>query len=586
MLIPLVVLALAASSPTPLGIRVEMAALGRGGQGTVVGVAVQVAPEDRSRAGHRVRVTVTLLHGDTVVDRGGGVVELEQDGSAMLYREWPTGEGRVQVAVESADGKVSGAWEGTFVVPELSERFEPPADAPADALALAVRQPSTEGVKFRAPAQTGGIGAMELRVDVPSETVRVVFSQDGKELFTRNRPPWTVSVALGEVARRTTIEAIAYDAGGDVLGEDAFVLNGAPNQLPVEILVRAGARGASAKDTVTVSVSGSKPPVDVRLTLGDALVAEWPSCPCVVALPHDRVTAGRALTADAVAADGTRGDAVYLVGQGGFIDQVRVDKVELPVVVLDAAGNPVAGLPRDAFKAFEDGREVRIDGFGTTADLPLSLGLAVDTSGSMAERWKEVKAAVADFGKQLLRGGDQAYLLTFSFDATMQVPWTDQEQALVSALNELHPDGGTSLYDAIVHSLEAFRGRKGRKALVLLTDGDDTTSRTGWDVALRFARTARVPIFPIGLRIGTLDFFIRGRLRDLAQATGGEAFFAAKTDKLPGVYDEISRQLRSQYLLAYASPSSEGVDHFRTVRVDVSRPGLRARTIAGYFPSQ
>lgn len=586
MLAPLVLLVAAATSPQPLGVRADLAPLGRGGQGTVMGVAVQIAPEDRERAGQRVRVTVTLLHGDAVVDRGGGVVELAPDGSAMLYREWPTGEGQVRVIVEDLSGTSTGAWTGTVVVPEMQEPFAAPEGAPADAVALVAAPAPVSGVKFRPPAQSGGLGALELTVDVPPQTAKVVFSQDGRDLFTRNRPPWAASVSLGEVAVRTTVRAVAYDAAGGVLGEDALVLNGAPNQLQVEILVRGSSDAAHRSDTITVAVSGPRPPVDVSLSLGDARVARWQRCPCVVTLPHERVVAGRALAAEAVAAAGTRGDAVYVVGQGGFADQVRVDKVELPVVVVDQRGTPVADLTRDAFEVSEDGKEVRVEGFGTTADLPLALGLAVDTSGSMLERWKDVKIAVAEFGRQLLRTGDEAYLLSFSFDATMQVPWTDAKQAIVDALDRLRPEGGTSLHDAVVHALEAFRGRQGRKALVLLTDGDDTTSRTGWDVALRYARTARVPVFPIGLRISKLDFFLRGRLKELAEVTGGQAFFPGEAGELRGVYEDISRQLRSQYLVAYVSPSTLGVDHFRTVSVKVARPGLTVRTIAGYFPSQ
>lgn len=574
-----------AATEAPLAIRAEVASLGGGALGTVVGVAVQVAPEDRARVGDRVQVTTTLVRGGQVLDRATAVVELAADGSALLYREWPPGEGEVRVAVSTTDGRITGAWVGTVVIARSEEPFEPPADAPADAIALAVRQPPSDGVKFLAPRQAGGIGALQLEVSVPAGTARVVFSQDGRELFARNRGPWTVSVSIGEVARRTAIRAVAFDADGVVLGEDVFVLNAPANQLAVDIAVRAGDTSGGGQ-TVTVSVSGAKRPVDIRLSVDERLVARWDACPCVARLHADDVAGASVLTAEAVAADGTRGDAVYLVGQGGFVEQVRVDKVELPVVVLDAAGEPVAGLGRDDFRVQEDGEEVPVEGFGTTVDLPLSLGLAVDTSGSMIDRWEDVRRAVAGFANDLQRAGDESFLLSFAFDARLQVPWSPDARGISAALERLVPDGGTSLHDAVVHSLETFRGRRGRTALVLLTDGEDTTSRTGWDIALRFVRTARVPIFPIGLRIGRLDFTLRGRLRDLAEATGGEAFFPGDGAELRAAYARISEQLRSQYLLTYVSPSRQGPDHFRQVRVDVVGPGLAVRTIAGYYPSQ
>jgi len=137
-----------------------------------------------------------------------------------------------------------------------------------------------------------------------------------------------------------------------------------------------------------------------------------------------------------------------------------------------------------------------------------------------------------------------------------------------------------------VRALERFRGRRGRSALVLLSDGDDNSSRTSWDVTLRYVRTARVPIFTIGYRISKLDFLVRERLKDLARATGAEVFYAPKKSDLADVYKRIDEQLRAQYLLTYRSPSNDPADLFRTVKVEVKGEGLSVRTIAGYFPSQ
>ena len=579
-------LILAVAAAQPLAIRVELAPLGRGPEGTVMGVAVQVAPEDRERAGARLRVTVALVRDGAVVQRQGGVVALDQDGSALLYREWPAGGGEVRVRVDTLDGTVTGAWSGAVVVPVESTPFEAPEGAGEDAVALTPAVPPSSAVRFRVPGLSGGIGAMQLELEAPEGTARVEFSRDGAVLLARNRPPWTVSVDLGEVARRTTVRAAAYDARGRFIGEDAVVINAPSTQLAVEILVHPVDSGEQADRVVTVAVGGPKAPVAVSLQLDEAVVARWNACPCAVTLPAADLRRASVLTAVAKAADGTQGDAVHVLGGGGFLDQVRVEKVELPVVVLDAAGRPVTGLPEGAFSVTEDGAAVAVEGFGTTADLPLALGLAVDTSGSMEDAWPQVRRAVSGFASSLLRPGDETFLMSFAWDATVQVAWTREPRRVGDALMELSPEGGTSLHDAVIRSLEAFRGRSGRRALVLLTDGDDTTSRTGWQVALRYARTARIPVFPIGLRVSALDFFLRGQLRALAAATGGEAFFPGKKDDLSAVYTAISEQLRSQYLLTYVSPSREGADHFRPVSITVEGEGLQARTIAGYFPSQ
>jgi Ca-activated chloride channel family protein len=584
MLLGLMVAAAAAAAP-PLALRVEVQPLGRGPQATVVGIVLQVAPEDLARAGERVRVSVSFLQGGKVVDSGDAVVSLEQDGSAMLYREWPPGEGEVRVAVISLVGTASGSWFGKVVVPIETTPFEPSQGGAPDALALAPLAPASGVVHFRPPVRSGGIEAMQLEVDVPEGTTRVEFYQDAQLLYQRQRPPWTVSVPLGQVAKRTTVRAAAYGKDGSFLGEDAVVLNSPSTQLPVEILLGPELGGAQGRQ-VTVSVGGAAGVTEVLLRADDRPVARWTACPCVVQLPAETFKQMKVLSAEATNRDGLRGEAVRVLGTTGYTESVSVEVVELPVTVFDSEGKLVTGLPRDAFRVFEDGKEVPLDAFATTEELPLALGILVDTSGSMLKEFPDVRRAVAGFGSGLLRPGDRYFLMTFSFEPHVQVDWATDPEGLVGALERVTPDGGTALFDAVVRALEFFRGRRGRSALVLLSDGDDNSSRTSWDVVLRYVRTARVPIFTIGYRISALDFLVRQRLKDLARATGAEVFYAPKKSDLADVYRRIDEQLRAQYLLSYRSPSNKPADQFRAVKVEVKGEGLSVRTIAGYFPSQ
>ncbi|HVN76441.1 MAG TPA: VWA domain-containing protein [Thermoanaerobaculaceae bacterium] len=579
-------IALLALAAQPLGLRVEVQPLGKGTQGTVVGVAIQVAPEDRKRAGERLRVAVSFRQGGTTVDSAQAVVDLQMDGSALLYREWPVGEGEVNLFVESLDGTANGGWTGKVVVPAAEKPFEPAPGSAPDALALAPSAPAKGVVHFKPPARSGGIEALELEVDVPEGTARVEFFQDGQLLFQRQRGPWTASVSLGQIARKTTIRAVAYAADGRFLGEDSLVLNSASNQLPVDILIGPAPNGGEGS-LVTVSVGGSAAVTEVVLRGDDRPLVRWTACPCVTTLSSKLLAQTKVLSADASNADGLRGEAVKVIGTTGYQEAVKVEVVELPVTVLDHEGKLVTGLPRDSFRVLEDGVEVPLDSFATTEELPLSLGILVDTSGSMLPEFPEVRRAVAGFGSRLLREGDHYFLMTFSFEPKMRLEWNGDPQGLVGALERTVPEGGTSLYDALVRSLEMFRGRRGRSALVLLSDGDDNTSRTSWDATLRYARTARVPIFTIGYGIGALDFTIKAHLKDLATATGAEVFSAPKkAGTLDEVYQRIDKELRAQYLLTYRSPSTKGPDSFRTVRVVVKGEGLQARTIAGYYPSQ
>jgi Ca-activated chloride channel homolog len=585
-MLAMILAAVAAAAP-PLALRVEMQSLGRGPQATVMGIALQVAPEDKARAGERLRVEVTLLRDGKVLDTGDAVVSLQDDGSAMLYREWPPGEGEVRVGVESLDGKARGGWTGKVVVPIETKPFEAAPGGAPDALALAPMPAANGTVHFRPPPRSGGIEAIELEADVPDGTARVDFFQDDQLLFQRQRPPWTVSVPLGKVARRTTVRAAAYARDGTFLGEDAVVLNGPSNQLPVKILLGPAPKGSEGR-MVTVTVGGISAVTEIVLRADDRAVARWTSCPCVVTLPAEIFTKAKVLSAEATNRDGLRGEAVHVLGSTGYTEAVRVEVVELPVTVFDRTGKLVTGLPRDAFRVFEDGKEVPLEGFGTSEDLPLALGILVDTSGSMLPEFPEVREAVAGFASRLLRPGDRYFLMTFSFEPNVVLEWNSDPQGLVGALERTIPVGGTSLFDAIVRALDQFRGRRGRSALVLLSDGDDNTSRVSWDTALRYVRTMRTSIFTIGYGIGTLDFLIRGHLKDLASATGAEVFYPPKKKKgnLADIYRRIDEQLRAQYLLTYRSPSNKGPDDFRSVRVEVKGEGLMARTIAGYFPPQ
>ena len=585
MLLPAVLLA-SLLQAQPLGLRVEIAPLGRGTQGTVVGIAVQVAPEDRERAGSRVRVEVSLLRDKRVVETGTAVIELADDGSGLLYREWPAGQGEARVIVETLDGILRGLWQGPVSVPVEEKPFEVPEGAPADAIALgAAPVEAGAGVRFLPPPRAGGIGALQLEVQAPPSTAKVEFFQDDEPLVARRRPPWTVSVPLGEVARRTTVRAAAYAADGRFLGEDALVLNGPAGQLAVAILLGPEPKPGETARTVTVSV-GARDLEEVTLRADDTVVGQWRSCPCAAAVPLDRLATAKVLSAEARGPRGQRGEAVQLLGGEGFVGEIRVEQVELPVVVTDSSGRLITDLKAEDFRVLEDGVEVPIDSFATTAELPLSLGLVVDASGSMIEPFPEVRRAVGGFLSSVPRPDDSLFLLVFSFDAKVMVDWTRNPDAIKAFLERVEPSGGTSLNDAVVRSLEHFRGRRGRTAVVLLSDGDDTTSRTGWETTRRYLRTARVPVFTIGFRIGKLDFFVRERLSDLAEDTGGAVFHASSGESLADVYRAIGEQLRAQFLISYKSPSSKSAQEFRTVKVEVKRPGLTARTIVGYYPSQ
>lgn len=568
---------------SPMALRVEVEALGRGTTGTVVGVAVQVAPEDRLTQAERIRFHLTFWRGGQKLDDGSGVAELSADGSFLLYREWPPGEGTVRVEVSSLDGTRAGAVERKVVVPTLDKLFALPEDAPPDAAALVPSPPPEEAVRFSRPQLGKLVGTVELSLRVPESTREVRFFQDEELVLVKNRPPWNISLSLGSNPRRTVVRAEAWTSEGRFLGEDAVVLSGSESQLDVRILLRE-AKGEEQPVKVTVAVSPPGVEEEVVLLLDDRPVARWLSCPCVIDLPPQALRSARVLVAEA-RGGGKQGEAVLVAGTGTLVETARVEVVELPVAVLDSGGKPVPGLTPADFQVWEDGQKVTVEAVARSGDLPVFLGLAVDVSGSMEKDFPLVRQAVGGFLSDFLRPGDRFFLGTFAWEFSLLIPWGSEPRLAGERLASVRVEGGTSLYDAVIKALEPFRGRKGPRALAVITDGEDTTSRTGWDAALRYARTMRTPIFPVGIRVSVLDFAFRSKLSELAAVTGGEAFFVGKPEELSVVYRRIGEQLRHQYVLVYRSPASADGDTFRQVTVKAQKPGVSVRTVPGYFPA-
>jgi Ca-activated chloride channel family protein len=258
--------------------------------------------------------------------------------------------------------------------------------------------------------------------------------------------------------------------------------------------------------------------------------------------------------------------------------------VELFTTVTDRSGRPVKGLAQEDFLVREDGRPQTITKFELVEDLPLTLGIVIDTSTSMTESLSEAKEAAMGFLEKIITLRDKVFAVSFSDQPRLLIAPTDDVSAVQDSLEDLQSLGWTTLHDAIVTSLYYFRAVRGRRALILLSDGDDTTSAMPFRDALEYARRSGVTVYSIGLDVGALERGVRAKLTNLAEETGGRVFFISRAEELSDVYREIEEELRSQYLLAYASDNPESDGQFREIEVEVERGKLKARTIRGYYP--
>ena len=217
-------------------------------------------------------------------------------------------------------------------------------------------------------------------------------------------------------------------------------------------------------------------------------------------------------------------------------------------------------------------------------NLPLSLGIGVDTSGSMEESIVEAQKAAVEFLKDVMTKRDRSFLVTFDNEPQLVSRFTTDRDQLAQALAGLRAQGSTALWDALVYGLYQYQGTKGRKAYVILTDGEDRCSHFTFEAALDYAKKTGVAVYFIGLRIGSTQLDVRHKLGRVARETGGIVYYVESARGLARIYAEIDEELRSQYLLSYVPQNKSVSNQWRKIEVKMTPSNLTARTISGYYP--
>ncbi|HEX6202469.1 MAG TPA: VWA domain-containing protein [Thermoanaerobaculia bacterium] len=507
----------------------------------------------------------------------------------------PQADYLVRLAVrDEVSGRV-GHLAGAFRVPAepRPEDAAPPAADVVVALGEDLAREALAGADHLLlvpPEQTVVLGLWRAEALVSgSRIVRVEFLVDGQAQLVRSRPPFTAELRLDRFPREQVIGAVGYDVAGEVVAVDEVVVNQPRGQLRVRIVepargVRMSGRG-TARVEVTVPDGRRVERVEIEINEEPVAVLERPPWEAPIEVPGGEGVVY--LSATAWLDDGSRAEDVRVLNAPGYIEQVDVALIELYVAAVDRDNHPVPGLAESDFRVLEDGRPQEVRRFEEVRDLPLAVGLVLDTSGSMESSLAEAQRAAEGFLRGVVRPSDTAFAVAFASHPVLLVPPTDDVDAVADAVTGLRANGMTVLHDALVTALYYFRGLEGQKALVLLSDGDDTASAVPWGDALEYARRMNTAVYTIGLGVGRLDVGIRGKLEELARSTGGRSFFIGQATELDGVYEQIEEELRSRYLLAYSSdrpPGAEAGDEFRRVEVEVARPGVTGRTIRGYYP--
>jgi VWFA-related protein len=278
---------------------------------------------------------------------------------------------------------------------------------------------------------------------------------------------------------------------------------------------------------------------------------------------------------------------------------VDVNEVVLHATVIDKKGHIVNDLNQNDFRVYEDGQPQTIKNF-SHADVPVTMGIVIDDSGSMRDKRQAVNAAALIFAKTS-NPQDQVFVVNFNDVYYLDTPgdFASNIEDLKSALDKIDSRGGTALRDAVIASLDHLKlGNRDKKVLLVITDGDDNASRYTLEELMSNAQKSSAMVYTIGL-LGSDEtsnlFKIRGGeahraakvLKDLSETTGGETYFPKSLDEVESTCRQIAHDIRNQYTLVYRPTNIKKDGTFRNIRVDAfqsnSKNKLVVRTRPGYF---
>lgn len=494
-------------------------------------------------------------------------------------------EARLMVPLEEQTPVILAKATQKFTIAKTGKPYVVHEGDDADSILAEGMVPESSGtVKIIPPRRDIAPNLFIVEVEVQSPVTRVEFWVDGKKMLARNAPPYRAELDLGALPKRVEVRAVGFDKQGRYVDADAFIVN--EHETPLEVKIT---RTVTPDDVSHFKVSVQNPKATTIKSAvffaGQKKLFEWSAPPYAFDIPSSKlrgVEFVRASVTDETNYEAT--DLLFLNGQR-FSEEIEVNLIELPVMVTDSAGVPVTNLKEGDFSVFENGKDQKISTFNYASNLPISAGVLIDHSGSMKPRMEQAKSAAVEFFKRIMKPGDRAFVTGFAFDAKSVSPFVTDVASLEAQVKAVpDADGGTALYDAIVTGLYRFRTLQGRKALIILTDGEDTTSHTDYEEMLTYARSARVPLYFVGVGLGLFDASGTNKMKALAAETGGIAYFIHDIKQIGETYAQLDKDLRSQYLIAYNTQSTTTDRAYRKVEVKVDRPGVTVRTIRGYIP--
>lgn len=423
-------------------------------------------------------------------------------------------------------------------------------------------------------------GRVQLQTLVRDARVdRVRFYLDDKLVETDAKPPFTATVELEATPRPHTFRIEADGRDRKLLGDDTLRVNERHDELVMKIVTP---RGGTATGKTRVELDVQRPPqvaLDrIDLYWNEAKLATLRQPPFVANVNFS----GKAgyIRAVAVLDDGRTAEDVVTLNSAGYTEAIDVAVAELYARVVDGKGKPITTLTKDDFTVLDNGVPQEIVRAEYVDRPPLLIGVALDRSPSMNEEILDVHATAQDFLRNAFASDARAFVIGFDEAPQLIHETSNDLDALTQRIDGMRPMGrSTALFDALMFALLQFEGTSGKKALVIVSDGDDLSSRyTAREVA-DFARESGVTLYPI---IFSPNVVILRPIAAMATRSGGKVFSVRSAGNLDAIYREIDEQLGGQYLIAIA-PKGEGKSgEHRSVDVKVNVKGANVQATPGY----
>jgi Ca-activated chloride channel family protein len=422
-------------------------------------------------------------------------------------------------------------------------------------------------------------GIVDLTIDPGFDNAKVTVTVDGQKVADGLTSPYHLVVDFGPTPLQHKITISAKGPNGKHARWTETINRGL---LPLALRVNAIDSAAGVFE-VDATSPADDPIESVQLWNNGEVLATATESPYRFNVPAAIVASGF-VQVTARTKGGEEAADFWSAAGNVHVEELQVRTVPIFVSVVDRNGVTHDNVDRSLFRIIDGTTEGKIIEFGKAFDQPISIALLIDSSASMTYSMKHAAKAAGEFVQHALKNGDRCSVTAVQDVPRRKQPLTDNREQIAAALAGITPAGRTALYDAVASAIRELREEKNRRAVVVLTDGSDTTSTWSFDEIEKLSREAAIPLYFIAYEGNTDEDALRDldRLRYLSTQTGG--FVATATEQnLMAKYSEIEKDLRAQFAITYQVSDFGKSNEWRPVRVVVNSPKLTARTIKGYF---